>query len=93
MLIICYDISENKLRTKFHKFLSKFGRPLQYSVFELKNSPRLLNTVLLEIETKFRPKFTLADSILIIPLSDAQQQKIIRYGHSVQEEQDLVWLG
>ena len=42
MLIISYDISNDKLRTKFSKFLCKFGYRLQYSVFEIKNSKRIL---------------------------------------------------
>ena len=36
MLIISYDISETKVRTKFSKFLQKFGRRIQLSVFEIK---------------------------------------------------------
>ena len=91
MLIVTYDFSNNKIRTKFHKFLKKYGRPLQYSVFEIKNSPRILNIVMLEIDKVYKPKFTLADSILIIPISPANQHKIMRYGYSVQEEKELIW--
>jgi CRISPR-associated protein Cas2 len=91
MLIITYDFSDNKIRTKFHKFLKKYGRPLQFSVFEIKNSPRILNIVMLEIEKKYKPKFTLADSILVIPITLKDQNRIIRYGYSVQEEKELVW--
>jgi len=32
MVIVSYDISDDKLRTKFSKYLSKFGHRLQYSV-------------------------------------------------------------
>lgn len=32
MVIISYDISDNKLRTKFNKYIRKFGGRLQYSV-------------------------------------------------------------
>ena len=35
MLLISYDISNDKIRTKFSKFLSKFGFRLQYSVLKL----------------------------------------------------------
>ena len=91
MLIITYDFSNNKIRTKFHKFLKKHGRPLQYSVFEIKNSSRLLNLILLEIEKTYKPKFTMADSILIIPITAKDQAKIVRYGYSVQEEQEIIW--
>ena len=43
MIIISYDISDNKKRTKFAKYLSKFGYRLQYSVFQIENSERILN--------------------------------------------------
>jgi CRISPR-associated protein Cas2 len=92
MLIITYDFSENKIRTQFHKFLKKYGRALQFSVFEIKNSSRLLNIILNEIEKKYKPKFTLADSILIIPISKADEKKVIRYGYSATEEKEIVWL-
>ena len=38
MLIVTYDIHDDKTRTKFGKLLKKYGRRLQYSVFEIKNS-------------------------------------------------------
>ena len=91
MLIICYDFSNTKTRSKFHKFLKKYGRPIQFSIFEIKNSSRLLNKILLEIEKVYKPKFTMADSIIVIPISVADRKKIRRYGYSVQEEQELVW--
>jgi CRISPR-associated protein Cas2 len=91
MLIVTYDFSNNKIRTKFHKFLKKHGRPLQYSVFEIKNSNRILNIILLEIEKVYKPKFTMADSILIIPITQKDQSKVLRYGYSVQEEKELLW--
>ena len=50
MLLISYDISNDKVRTKFAKYLSKFGFRLQYSVFEITNS----ETVLHNIETEIR---------------------------------------
>lgn len=93
MLIISYDFSHTKTRTKFHKFLKKHGRPIQYSVFEIKNSRRILDIIKSEVDTKYKPKFTMADSIIIIPISKHDQTKIVRYGGSVQEEQPIVWFG
>ena len=37
MLIVTYDITSNKVRSRFSKYLSKFGRKLQYSVYEIRN--------------------------------------------------------
>ncbi|MCQ4775514.1 CRISPR-associated endonuclease Cas2 [Lacrimispora saccharolytica] len=43
MIIVSYDISDDKLRAKFAKYLSRFGNRIQYSVFEIDNSPRIVN--------------------------------------------------
>jgi len=90
MLIVSYDISNDKLRTKFSKLLEKHGRRLQYSVFEIKNSERILKLILTEIEKKFAPKFEIIDSILIFPINPNCTWKIYRYGFPVQEEKQLI---
>lgn len=92
MLIVAYDIHNDKLRTKFWKLLKKFGRRLQYSVFEVKNSDRILNILKTEIENIFAPKFTWADSILIFPVSDSLSEKVIRYGQPAIEEEEILFL-
>ena len=45
MIIVSYDISDDKLRTNFAKYLSKFGHRIQYSVFEIDNSTRILDNL------------------------------------------------
>ena len=54
MLLVSYDISDDKLRTHFAKFLSKYGYRLQYSIFEISNSPKILENVKSEIENRFK---------------------------------------
>ena len=49
MLIVSYDISDDKLRNRFSKYLKKFGFRLQYSVFQVKNSKRVLDNITTEI--------------------------------------------
>ena len=88
MLIISYDISNDKLRTKFSKFLSKFGGRLQYSVFEIRNSDRALENITTQITAHFEKQFSQSDSILILDLS--KQCKITRYGYAKNTETDLV---
>ncbi len=34
LIVVVYDISNDKRRTKLHKRLKDFGEPVQYSVFE-----------------------------------------------------------
>lgn len=66
MLLISYDISNDKVRTKFSKFLSKFGFRLQYSVFEIKNSENILKNIENEIKNVYIKSFTEEDSVIIL---------------------------
>ncbi len=90
MLIVSYDFSSNRRRYKFSKFLKQFGRPLQYSVYEIKNSPRVLQNILSEIELKYEKQFESSDSILIFQICEGCKKKIKRYGNSVHEEEEVV---
>lgn len=92
MLIVTYDIHNDKLRSRFSRFLKKYWRRLQYSVFELKNSDRILNIVAREISEKFEPEFTGADSILILPFTKVDREKVIRYGQPAMEEEEILFL-
>lgn len=88
MMIVSYDIADDKLRNKFSKFLSKFGFRLQYSVFQIKNSDTVLRNIKTEIDTRFLPRFTQADSVVIFQLSETC--KITRYGHACNDESDFI---
>ncbi len=90
MLFVAYDFAKDRTRTKFSKFLEKFGRRIQYSVFEVENSPRVLTNILKEIELVYKKKFENTDSILIFPVCEGCQKKAIRYGYAVNEEKDVV---
>ena len=68
MILLSYDISDNKLRTRFSKYISKFGHRIQYSVFEIDNSESLLKNVITEIRTKFEKRFSQSDSVIIFRL-------------------------
>ena len=87
MIIVSYDISNDKLRTNFSKFLNKFGRRLQYSVFEIENSNKILNNITTEIDNRFKKRFTQEDSVIIFILSSSC--KTIKYGYAKNEESDL----
>lgn len=88
MVIISYDISNDKLRAKFSKYLSKFGRRLQFSVYKLENSDRILDNIVLEIENRFSKKFEQSDSVYIFKLSSSC--KIIKYGYAKNEDEDIM---
>jgi len=88
MIIVSYDISDDKLRTRFSKFLLKYGFRLQYSIFQIRNSKRILALVASEIKNKFEKRFGQTDSVIIFNLSE--QCKITRYGYAKNDEEDLI---
>ncbi len=90
MLITSYDFSNDKVRTKFAKFLTKYGRKLQYSVYEIRNSNRFLRNIQKEVELKYKKQFTGADSIVIVPLCEHCRKNVIRYGYAENDEKEVV---
>ena len=91
MFLIAYDIRNDKLRTRFSKFIKQFGRRLQYSVYEITNSPRILSNIRVEIEKKFERQFEQSDSVLIFDVPD--NACVGRFGYPVNEEGDLILSG
>ena len=91
MLLVSYDFSNNKVRTKFSKFLEQYGSRIQYSVFLIKNSKRILTNIMVEIEMNFKKKFGKTDSVYIFSICEGCQKKIVRYGSAKHEESDIVF--
>lgn len=88
MMIISYDIQEDHLRTEFSKFILSYGRRLQYSVYEISNSKRILELVQEEIKNRFEKQFGQGDSVLIFKITAENQ--ILRFGYAKNEETDLI---
>lgn len=89
MLIISYDISDDKLRTKFAKTLIKQGAiRLQYSVYEVNNTQRVLDNLKIRLEKFYAPRFSGGDSVLIF---DADVSKSIKYGNAIHRDKDVVY--
>ena len=87
MLLISYDISNDKVRTKFAQYLSKFGFRLQYSVFEITNSDTVLHNIETEIQNVYMKTFTEEDSVIIFNLSATCSKTC--YGYAKNEETDV----
>lgn len=87
MVIISYDISNDKLRTNFSKYLSRFGHRIQYLVFEIDNSMRILDNILEDIRNRYEKRFSQEDSVIVFVLS--KTCKTIRYGYAKNEETDF----
>ena len=88
MILVSYDIQNDKLRAKFAKFILKFGERKQYSVYEIKNSQRILSLIKSELDFNFARKFGEEDSVLIIETS--KTCKISRYGFAKHDDSDII---
>ena len=88
MILISYDIADDKLRTKFSKYIRKFGHRIQYSLYEIDNDPRTLKVIIADIEAQWVRHFSDSDSVLILNLSKTCEIK--RYGYARHDENDLI---
>lgn len=91
MVLVSYDISDDRLRTKFARDLSKYGFRLQYSLFQINNSEHLLDNFINILENKYSSKFSQSDSVLIIRLNP--NCKIDKYGYAKNEDSDYFVIG
>lgn len=91
MVLVSYDISDDKLRTKFARDLSKYGFRLQYSLFQINNSEHLLDNFINILENRYSSKFSQSDSVLIIRLNP--NCKIDKYGYAKNEDSDCFVIG
>lgn len=89
MIVVSYDIEDDKLRTRFCKMLTKNGAiRLQYSVYELNNTKRLMDNLKLKIE-RFAKHFGGADSVIIF---DVDRDSLTKYGNAIHRDEDVVYL-
>lgn len=89
MLVVSYDISNTKLRSRFSKLLTKNGAiRLQFSVYEINNTNRVLDNLLLKIE-QFATKFDGGDSVIVFDVSGV---KLRKYGNAIHRDVDIVYL-
>ena len=87
MIIVSYDISDDKLRTRFSKYLSRFGHRLQYSVFEIDNSPRIVDNIVSDLKNRYEKLFSQCDSVMIFKLSSSCE--VMRFGYAKNDEKDF----
>ncbi|MBQ8223517.1 MAG: CRISPR-associated endonuclease Cas2 [Bacteroidales bacterium] len=88
MLVVSYDIEDDKLRTRFSKMLTKQGAiRLQLSVYELNNTNRMAENLKLKIE-RFAKHFGGADSVIIF---DVNRENLIKYGNAIHRDKEIVY--
>lgn len=88
MVIISYDISDDKKRAKFNRYIRKFGHMMQYSVYEINNSERILKNILTDINNKWMKQFDQYDSVYIFNLSNSCE--ITKFGYARNEDAELL---
>ena len=89
MLVISYDIKDDKVRARFSKMLTRDGAiRLQYSVYEINNTERVMKNLLVLIEDKFSKEFGGDDSVIIFDVSSV---KLKKYGNAIHRDQDVVY--
>ena len=90
MLILSYDFSDDRARAKFCKFIKQYGRSIQYSVYEIRNSDRVLHNIKKEVELKYKKRFKNADSVIVMELCERCKKNVCRYGYAANDEKDVV---
>jgi CRISPR-associated protein Cas2 len=55
-VVVVYDISNDRRRTRLHNALLSYGTPVQYSVFECLLSPAELERMKRAVQREIRPR-------------------------------------
>lgn len=88
MLVVSYDISDDKLRARFAKMLTSNGAiRLQYSVYEVNNTKRVMENLKLKIDC-FAKEFTGGDSVIVFDVANVNLQK---YGNAIHRDVDIFY--
>ena len=88
MVVVSYDISNDKLRNKFAKYISRFGNRLQYYLFEIDKSENIVNNIINDLKNKYEKSFSQEDSVIIFKLSSSCE--VLRFGYAKNDEKDFI---
>lgn len=87
-VVVIYDISNDRRRTRLHKILKNYGTPVQYSAFECLLEHSELKRMKKEISKALRPK---SDHLRYYYICDACKDKIQVIGRTeVTEEKEVI---
>ncbi|MDY3268670.1 MAG: CRISPR-associated endonuclease Cas2 [Phocaeicola sp.] len=88
MVIVSYDISDNLIRSRFQKMLTKNGAiRLQYSVYEVVNTKRIIENIKLKIAA-YSKHFSADDSVVIF---EVDKNCLTKYGNAIHRDTDIVF--
>jgi len=87
-ILVVYDISSDKRRTRLHKRLKDFGTPVQYSVFECLLKPQDFGKMKTAVRKILKPRL---DHVRYYLICGACCKKIEVLGqHEVTSEPDVL---
>ncbi len=76
------------MRSNFSKMLKENGAVrLQYSVYEVRNTKRIMDNLVAKIET-YSKHFTADDSVVIF---DVDMNKMSKYGNAIHRDKPVVY--
>lgn len=81
--IIIYDIRDERRLRKIAKIMEKYGKRVQYSVFEVRGDPLLIEVIRNEYIPIINPE---EDSVVIYKLCDSDWKKREKYGRKTDYE-------
>lgn len=86
-IVVVYDISNDKRRTRLHKALKNYGNPVQYSVFECILEKDEIKKMKKEIKKILRPR---SDHLRYYYICQACQGKIEVVGRTEVTKEEKV---
>ena len=89
MYLVCFDVSEDKVRATLVKTLLKYGRRIQYSIFELDLRPPEYKKF--EIDLKKVPLNKNTDKCFIYPMNSICLSNTVYLGEYEEIEQVYVF--
>ena len=88
MIVVSYDIENDKLRNKFMKMLIRNGAiRLQFSVYEVNNTRRVVDNITIKIN-EFSRFFTNDDSVVLF---EVNEQSIQKYGNDIHRDKEILY--
>lgn len=87
-VLVSYDISEDKRRTKIHSILKSYGQWVQYSVFECD----LTKTQYAKLRHRLNKQIDAEDSIRFYFLCECCQGKVERIGGEMPRDHSIFFV-
>jgi CRISPR-associated protein Cas2 len=86
-LLVCFDISDDKIRLQLVKLLDSYGKRCQFSIFEM----NINNTLFIQFKKDLdKIVFEKTDKVFIYPIPEEFGKKILRIGPYLAEEEVIV---